>query len=111
MIKVGFIGAGFIGQLAHLQNYIEIPGCEVAALAEIRPQLRERVQKRYGIEASYASHLELLENENIDAVVAVTRRPNTGPIAEACLNAKKHLLTEKPMAGTFAQAKKLVDIS
>ena len=111
MVNIGFVGAGFIGQLAHLQNYIEIPECNVTALAEIRPELREKVRSRYGIDNTYPTHVDLLNESNVDAIIAVTRRPNTGPIAENCLKANKHLLTEKPMAGTLAQARKLVGIA
>ena len=55
-VKIGFIGAGFIGQVAHLANYKEIPGAEVVALAELRPELGELVCRRYDIPRYYESH-------------------------------------------------------
>ena len=33
-IKIGFVGAGFMGQLAHLVNFTDISNCEVVALAD-----------------------------------------------------------------------------
>jgi predicted dehydrogenase len=102
------VGAGFIGQTAHLANYAALPDCRIVALAELRPELRRRVAQRYGIPRTYATHRELLEDDEVEAVIVVTARPNMGPIALDCLNAGKHVLTEKPMAADLDQAERLV---
>ncbi len=107
-LNIGMIGAGFVGQLAHLANYADIPECRVLGLAEVRPKLRELVSRRYDIPRAYARHSEMLEDPDIEAVVVVTRRHHTGPIALECLRAGRHLLTEKPMAATLDQASTLV---
>jgi len=108
-VNIGMVGAGFIGQLAHLANYVEIDGCKIVALAELRPDLRRRVCQRYDIPRSYSTHKELINDPEVDAVVVVTPRSMTGPIALDCLSAGKHLMSEKPMAGTVEQAEKLVE--
>ena len=108
-VKVGMVGVGYIGQIAHLANYAEMEGCEVTAIAEIRPSLRDAVQAHYGIPQAFTSHRELLDNADLDAVVAVTSRHHTGPVALDCLKAGKHLLTEKPMAATLGQAETLAE--
>ncbi len=107
-IRLGFIGAGFIGQVAHLVNYAQIKKCRIVALAAGRGELRRKVAQRYDIARTYATHHELLEDSEVDAVVAVTGRLSTGPVAFDCLKAGKPLLTEKPMASTLEQAEKLV---
>lgn len=109
MIGIGFIGAGMVGQLAHIGNYVDLPGCEVRGLAELRPELRRQAAERYKITHLYPSHSELLANRDIDAVVVVTRRPATGPIVRDALEAGKHVLSEKPMAPTRELAQGLVD--
>ena len=101
------VGVGYIGQIAHLANYAEAKGCEVTAIAEIRPGLRDAVQAHYGIPEAFASHEKLLRDAEVDAVIAVTRRQHVGPVALDCLQAGKHLLTEKPMAATLQQAEQL----
>lgn len=108
-LKIGVVGGGFIGQHAHLDNYSRTENCQIVALAELRPELRKKVCERYGIPRSYATHLELLEDPEVEAVVSVTARPMTGPIALDCLKAGKHLITEKPMASTVEQASLLVE--
>lgn len=107
-LNMGMIGAGFIGQLAHLMNYVEIPSCRVLGLAEYRPELRRRVAVRYEIPRVYATHQELLGDPDIEAVVVVTPRPYTARVVLDCLTAGKHVLSEKPMAGTSEQGAKLV---
>lgn len=97
-----------MGQLAHLMNLVEVKGCRVVALAECRPELRQRVAARFGIPRTYATHTELLQDAAVDAVVVVTPRPHMGPIVLDCLMAGKHVLSEKPMAGTVAQGERLV---
>lgn len=110
-LNIGIIGAGFVGQNAHIANYAQIPACRIVALAELRPELRRRVAQRYEIPRTYATHTALLQDPDVEAVVAVTPRSMTGPVALDCLNAGKHLFTEKPMAGTVAQAEKLVAVA
>jgi len=110
-VKLGFVGAGFMGQLAHIQNYLEVEGCELTALAETRPKLREKAMQRYGFKKGYATHTEMLQDADVDAVIVVTARPNIGPIVYDCLKAGKHTFTEKPMAASAEQARKLVDMA
>ncbi|HYV40054.1 MAG TPA: Gfo/Idh/MocA family oxidoreductase [Gemmataceae bacterium] len=108
-LNLGMIGAGFMGQLAHLMNYVEIRACRVLGLAEFRPELRRKVAERYGIPRTYATHQELLRDADIEAVVVVTPRPYTAPVVYDCLQAGKHVLSEKPMAGTSEQGARLVE--
>lgn len=110
-VNVGIIGAGFVGQLAHIDNYKEVGGCRLVALAELRPKLRSLVSERYHISRTYENHLELLKDPEVEAVVAVTQRHLIGPIALDCLTAGKHVITEKPMASTLEQAEKIVKMA
>ena len=48
-VRIGFVGVGGMGQCAHLRNYVTVPECEVVALAELRPKLREAVAHKYGV--------------------------------------------------------------
>jgi len=108
-IKIGIIGAGLISQICHIPNYIDNNLCEVIALADFRKKLREKVAKKFHIKNTYNSHLELLKNKDIKAVIIITGKENTGPIALDCIKEKKHVFTEKPSAHTYAQAKQLVN--
>lgn len=107
-VRIGMIGAGMVGQLAHLANYVRTPGCRVTALAELRPELGKAAMDTFGVPKMYGSHREMLAANEIDAAIVVTRRPATGPVVLDMLTAGKHVLSEKPMAHTTEQAARLV---
>jgi predicted dehydrogenase len=109
MIGMGFVGAGMIGQIAHIGNYLDLSGCHLQAVAELRAVLGRQVADRFGIKRFYPTHRELLADPDVDAVVVVTRRTATGPIVRDALRAGKHVLSEKPMAPTRALAQELVN--
>lgn len=73
-LRIGFIGAGSMGQMAHLSNYAQLGDeCEIVALAEPRRQTAELVGRRYGIPQIYRDGRELLSNAEVDAIVAPQR--------------------------------------
>lgn len=110
-LRVGWVGSGFVGQCAHLENVVGFEDVKVVALAELRPGLRERVATSFGISKTYSSHLDLLESELCDAVIAVVNRRHTFEVARDVLNAGVNLLTEKPMAQTSTAAIELAEIA
>lgn len=97
-IRIGFVGAGFMGQRAHLINYMGLPDCEITALAEPRKAIATEVAHRYGIKEIYENHQELLKNAEVDAIVASQPFDNHINLVPDILKAKKALLTEKPIA-------------
>ena len=111
-IKLGFVGAGFNGQIGHLESFSKIKNCEFVALAEDRDKLRSLIKKKYKFKKAYKTHQELLKKEKqLDGVIIVTKRNMTAPIAYDCIKRNINVLTEKPMASTYMQAKKLVNLS
>ena len=108
-IRLGFIGCGFMGQLAHMQNYAQIGDCEIAALAEPKQAQAGRVAAAYGIPGVYADYRRLLADPSIDAVVAAQQFPNHVNIVPEILAAGKHLLTEKPLCVYAENGRRLAD--
>jgi len=108
-LKLGWVGSGFVGQVAHLANYVNLGNVEIVGLAELRPKLGELCCRKYGISRYYPDHKTLLEDPDIEAVAAIVRRKHTAPVALDILNQGFHLFTEKPFAPTVAQGKKLVE--
>ncbi|HOZ46526.1 MAG TPA: Gfo/Idh/MocA family oxidoreductase [Candidatus Hydrogenedentes bacterium] len=106
-VKLGFAGTGFMGQVAHLQNYLKNPNCEVVAIAEPRRELARLVAKTYGIPRIYASHLELAEDPDVEAVVASQPHLMNGYITIPLLKAGKSCFIEKPMAGSLEEAEEM----
>src|SRR5450756_795639 len=86
-VKIGFVGVGGMGQCAHLKNYVTLPDCEVVALAEIRPNLRQAVAMKYGVPHAYADHTAMLANEKLDAIVSAQPFTRHGTLIPELLQA------------------------
>ena len=85
-LKLGWVGSGFIGQVAHLSNYTDIPNVDILALAELRPKLGEIACNKYKIPRYYKDHLALLNDTDIKAIVAiVTKAVNIAVAASSLL--------------------------
>src|SRR5947199_10781553 len=97
-IKLGYIGCGFMAQRVHIPNLAALPGCELVALAEVRPKLREKVAERYRIPRRFANHEELIRDPAIEAVALSAGFVLQGEMAREALRAGKHVFMEKPMA-------------
>ncbi len=105
---IGIVGAGMVGQMCHLANFMANPACSVVAIADLRTDLASAAARKFGVTRVYRTHLDLLADADVDAVVVVTRRRATGPIVLDALGSGRHVLSEKPMAYTVAQATSLV---
>ncbi|HEY3330597.1 MAG TPA: Gfo/Idh/MocA family oxidoreductase [Capsulimonadaceae bacterium] len=107
-VRIGFAGVGNMGQAAHLRNYVAVPGCEVVAIAELRPKLREAVARRYGIANTYPDAAAMLNAEKLDAIVASQPFTHHGSIVPPLYAAGVPVFTEKPLAGSVAVAEQIL---
>ncbi len=109
-LRIGIIGCGTISH-RHMITWPTIPEAKVVAAAEIDPQKRKAWGEKYGFAECdlYADFRELLKREDIDAVDVCVHNNLHTPIAIEVLKAGKHCYSEKPMAGSYADAKLLYD--
>jgi len=98
-----------MAQKVHIPNFLSIPECELVAIAEIRPELGERVRSRYEIPRRYDDHMDLLSDPEIDAIGVSGGYMAQGEIARDALLAGKDVFMEKPMAVSLAQADGMLD--
>jgi len=106
-VRIGFVGTGGMGQAAHLCNYVNIPDCQVAAIAEIRPKLAAKVARHYGVEKVYPDHKAMLAAESLDGVVASQPFTRHAVLLPDIYPRVKHVLTEKPLALSVEAGEKL----
>ncbi len=108
-LRVGIIGTGWIAE-QHIISYKKMPDVEIVAGADIVPGKAEAFFKKFGVEGvktDYASHKEMLEdNDNLklDAVSICTYNRQHANCAIDTLNAGIHVLLEKPMCVTVDEA-------
>lgn len=103
MLKVGVIGGGSISEF-HIIPYMKNDGVELVALCDSNEQRLAKVGERYSVTELYSNYEELLQNPEIDAVSICTWNNTHAVIAIAALEAGKHVLVEKPLSMTVAQA-------
>ncbi|MGD2173826.1 MAG: Gfo/Idh/MocA family oxidoreductase [Candidatus Brocadiaceae bacterium] len=107
-LRMGYVGCGFMAQKVHIPNIRAVEDCELAALAEVRPELLSRCGEFFGVEKLYPSHAELAEDPDIDAVAVSGHYSRQGEIAIDLLRAGKDVFMEKPMATSLAQGERIV---
>jgi predicted dehydrogenase len=107
-LRCGVIGAGASG-IEHLNSLLHCPRATAVALAEIHPQRAKDATDRFKIPRSYADYHELLDQPDIDAVTIAVPNHLHARIALDALQARKHVLVEKPMALDPKEAEKIVD--
>ena len=108
-IRIGFVGVGSMGQMAHLKNYVTIEGCEVVAISEIRPKLGRLVARRYGVEKVYDDHKTMLAKEKLDGVVASQPFRRHAVLLPEIYPHVKHVFTEKPLSLTPEAGRRLAE--
>jgi predicted dehydrogenase len=111
-VRIGFVGAGFMGQLAHIRSYALLRDeCELVALAEPRERTADLVAARYGIDRVYGDHRELLESEQLDGIVAAQRFTYHAALLPELYPNVSHLFTEKPLALTATTGDRLARLA
>jgi len=97
-VKLGFIGVGHMGQLAHLHNYVQLTElCEVTTLCDVKINQAKTLATRFGIPKATADYRELLADPEIDAVACIQYFENHVNLVPDVLRAGKHVMTEKPL--------------
>ncbi|HLX63382.1 MAG TPA: Gfo/Idh/MocA family oxidoreductase [Planctomycetota bacterium] len=107
-VKYGIIGCGAIAQRRHIPECAANPDSKVGAIADPVKERVDEIAAKYGAKA-YTDYKEMLKDATLDAIVVCG--PNTLHASQSmeALNAGKHVLCEKPMATTRADAKAMID--
>ena len=107
-IKVGIIGTGFIGP-AHIEALRRLGNIDVVALAECSDEVAKSKAEMLGIENHYGDYRELIKDKQIRSVHICSPNYLHYEMTKAVLQAGKHVICEKPLAITVAEAEELVE--
>jgi predicted dehydrogenase len=115
-IGVAVIGAGMAGK-AHAAGYRSattvygpgLPAVRLVAVADLNQTLAADTARRFGYERSERSWEAIAADDDIDVVSVVVANPLHREIVEGLVAAGKHVLCEKPLAPTVADAEAMVD--
>lgn len=107
-VGFGVIGAGIVGGAWHAQTYARHPRARLVAVCDLNAARAEEVARSCGADAFYTDYRELLARPDIAAVSIATPDFAHRDIAVAAAAAGKHILVEKPLATTVADAETMI---
>jgi predicted dehydrogenase len=101
-VRVGMIGAGFVGNI-HARAFRRITDLDmdIAAVAAVPLAQAQDLARRYGIDDAYDDHQRILERHDINLVTLVVPNHLHEPFTIEAAEAGKHIICEKPLTGYF----------
>ena len=99
----GLVGAGLFGS-RHAQAYSRHHAVDFVAVCDLDGARAKAVAEQYDARSYTTKLADLLANPEIDAISVATPDNAHRAVAEACAEAGKHILVEKPLATTVADA-------
>jgi predicted dehydrogenase len=109
-IKTALFGTGFMGRV-HTEGIRRLGNVEVAGVAARTLDQARRFADELSIERATGDYRELLSDPEIDAVHICTPNSLHFPMATAALKAGKHVLCEKPLATSVAEAREMIRLA
>lgn len=106
-LRLAVIGLGRWGP-NHIRNFSVLPDASVTVAVDPAEASRKRIAQSYPDLPLCADYHEALARDDVDAVVVATPTVTHHEIASAALRAGKHVLCEKPLAASSAEAWSLV---
>ena len=107
-VRVGVIGAGFIGKV-HIEQLRRLGYVDVVAVSEKDQATADAVAADLRVPKAYGNSEDLIKDKDLDAVHVATLNHLHYPLAKKALEQGKHVLCEKPLAMNSAEAKDLLD--
>jgi predicted dehydrogenase len=99
-IRLGLVGAGAIAQLAHLPVLSKIRGARLVAICDNDGPKAGALAQRLGVPDIFTDIDELLDSDELDAVIICTPNHLHEPHVLRALKAKVHVLCERPLSLT-----------
>jgi predicted dehydrogenase len=109
-LRIGVIGYGYWGPNL-VRNFASGPRTKVVAIAEQAPHRRQVAQTQYPYIRVVEDAAALIADPDIDAVAIATPIFTHYELAKRALEAGKHVLVEKPLTPSFAQAEELAALA
>ena len=111
ILRIGIIGCGGIANGKHMPALKKQKDVQMIAFCDIIEERAVKAAKDYGTPdaKTYTDYKKLLEDKTIDVVHVCTPNKEHSFITIDALEAGKHVMCEKPMAKTYAEAKAMLD--
>ena len=110
-IRIAIVGAGNITRARHLPGFKAIPGVRIVGVCNQRRETASRVAREFGIPKVYGSWENIVDDDEVDAVLIGAWPYMHCPVTLAAFDAGKHVLTEARMAMNAREAQRMYDRS
>ena len=108
--KTAVFGTGFVGRV-HLEGIRRLGNVDLYAIGEPQIEKAQALAAEFGAQKTDADYRRILEDPAVQAVHVCTPNAMHFPIAKDALLAGKHVICEKPLATSVAEAKELVALA
>src|SRR5579872_3971956 len=108
-IRTAVIGTGFMGR-THLEALRRVENVDVVEVAATSPDKARQAAAGYNVLNATGDWRDVIADPSIDAVHITTPNESHFAIAKAAFEAGKHVLCEKPLALTVAEARELTQL-
>ena len=109
-VRIGVIGYGYWGPNL-VRNFADVDGCRIVAVCDRDPARIALAERRYTGVRGVADPRAVVEATDVDAVAIATPVASHFELAHAALSAGKHVLVEKPLTTTSAEAERLIELA
>lgn len=109
--RIAIIGCGGIANGKHMPSLNKLKNVEMVAFCDIISEKAQEAAAKYGKDEArvYEDYREVLKDSSIDIVHVCTPNDSHAEITIAALEAGKHVMSEKPMAKTAEDARRMVE--
>ena len=108
-MRIGFVGCGFTAD-HYVESLKRYPDLELASATDLDPKRASEFCAYHSVKLSPTLDA-MLADPSIGMIVNLTKSSSHFAVSKACLDAGKHLYTEKPLAIAFSQAQTLVHLA
>jgi len=109
MLNFALVGCGRIAKRhSDLLGHGQIRGARLAAVCDIAEEKAQAIGTRFGVPWYLDMH-EMMRRERVDVVVVLTESGNHGDHVVALTPYGKHIVVEKPIALTLADADRMIE--
>ena len=108
-VKVGIIGSQFEADIHAVSFQLMPEEAEVVAVASPTAGNAERLAKKYGIPRVFLDYREMLKEPDIEMVTITAPNRLHAQMTIDIANAGKHVVCEKPLCMTLAEADEMID--
>ena len=107
VLKAGVAGVGYLGRF-HAQKYAALPDSELVGVFDASPERCREIAAELGVKAFESLDAMSAEVELVSAAATTSAH---FAVAKQCLEAKRHILIEKPISPTVGEAEELVRLA